>query len=505
MATATITPQFTVLSTCDASTGWTGITTVDTEFFKQGSASLSGISRTAGANLRYYTTTAINLTNTHIRMWLNFASVGFLQTQALGGICIYVLGGTAGYWYVGGIDTYPGGWVLLTIDTSKAFDSGTANLSSVTRVGFELRLTGAPRNAVNTWVDYLVYGNSVTVTGGTSGDPITWNDISLADTTAGYGAIQRSNAVYFCSTAVIIGDGTGSLNTYLEDDNQIIVFENQPVNANLYKLEAVGSATNTTSFKLSNTVIKSANTATRFVLDLDNSNLDILTFTNNIVVNANTTFFKSGQTIIGSTWNNCNQITTAGATFSGNTVLNSTITTGALLWPNDASVYDCFFSGNSRAIQMTTAGSYTFNALTFSNNTYDINNTSGGSITVGATNGSNPSTYLGTVTIQNTVILTIEGIVANSEVRIVQAGTATPVTGAGLTNGGIENTVTDDGLGAGTTKLDVPYNYPTGYNIDIFIMHLEYEYLKISNLVLPSSNSKLKVEQQPDRNYLDPA
>ena len=74
MATPTITPNFTVLSTCDAITGWTGTTILDTSFLKQGTGAVSGILKTAGVNLAYYTPpSAVNLTNTHIRIWVNFA------------------------------------------------------------------------------------------------------------------------------------------------------------------------------------------------------------------------------------------------------------------------------------------------------------------------------------------------------------------------------------------------------------------------------------------------
>ena len=272
MATPTLTPGFTVLSDCDSNTGWSA-GTVDTEVVKQGTSSLSGILRTNGLNTRTYTTTSFDATGQHIRLWLNYASIGFLQTQANGGIQLFIqdTGGNLGAWYLGGIDTYDGGWVLLQVDCDTAFDTGTADRTIINRVGFRLNLTGSPRNATNTWYDYLVRGNGLTITGGTSGDPINWAGIAAQDAVGGYGAVRRVNGVYFVNTNLTFG---GATSTVLDDENQIIVFENQPVDPDLYKIEPLGSAD--TQFKLRNSVIKSASTNSRFDLFLDNAQLNKL-------------------------------------------------------------------------------------------------------------------------------------------------------------------------------------------------------------------------------------
>lgn len=488
MATPTLTPNFTVLSTCDAATGWTGTTTLDADFKKQGNYALSGVLKTVGVNLAYYTPpSAVNLTNTHIRIWVNFAFGSLLATKANHGMAIYVYdGSTVGLWDMYGVEDYPGGWVLLTIDTSKSFNSGSPNLSSITRIGVQITLTASPRNITTTWVDYLVYGNSMEITGGTSSDPITMEGIAAVDLASGYGAINRNNGVYFVNTALVFGDGSGSVNTYFEDDNRIIVFEDQPVNASLYKIEPVGSATNNTTFNLSNTIIKSANIATSFDLTCNNANLDELNFDANTIINAAETIFKTGQVIENCIWNNCNMVTPGGSTFDSNTITNSAAT-NALEYPLEsiADISNCNFYNNTNAILIATANTYTFDNLKFSGNTYDINNTSGGTVIINATNGSNPSTYLGTVTINNAVTLTITGLVSGSEIRIMQAGTQAVV----------------DGIESSGTSFAYTYNYPTGYNVDIQIISKGYEILWFGNLTLGSSASSLPVTQQVDRNY----
>jgi hypothetical protein len=482
MATPTLTPGFTVLSTCDATTGWSGSNTVDAEFFKQGSAGLSGILRTVGNNVRQFTWSG-NLTNKHIRLWFSYAAPGAINSMANGGIRLHVVTSTGTmYWNLGGSDTYGGGWTLLTVDTSRAPDSGSGSRASVTAVGFTLNLTAAPRNATNTWWAYLVSGNGMTITGGTAGDPIKLSDIFAADNAAGYGALQRANGVYFASTDLTIGGATA---TYFEDEGQILVFENQPVNADLYKLSAAGA---TTSFKLRNSVLKSASIATRFDLLMNAAGLSAFEFSGNTVANADSTLFKSGQTVSGSVFQGCNQIQPAGASFTDNTVRGSTDTLGALLWPDGSSVQNCTFSDNARAVQLATTGSKDFVGIALSGNTTDLNNTSGSAVTVNVSGGGTASGVTSTgsaVSVQSAATLTLTGIVDGSEVRIYAAGTQTELYGVEAKSSGV----------------DPAYSYTTPQPVDIVVHNVAYQYYRLANFNLASSDASLPFSQVFDRNY----
>ncbi|MBS4020231.1 MAG: hypothetical protein KGZ68_18565, partial [Dechloromonas sp.] len=464
--------------------------TLDTEVVKQGTSSLSGILRTAGLNTRTYTTTTFNSTGQHLRMWLNYASIGFLQTQANGGIRLFAqdTAGNIGYWYLGGIDTYDGGWTLLQVDMDRAFDAqtGTPNRTQINRVGFTLNLTGAPRNATNTWYDYLVRGNGLTITGGSELDPIDWAGVAAVDAASGYGAVRRQNGVYFVNTNLTIG---GATTTVFNDTNQIVVFENQPVNADLYKLEPAGTAS--TTFRLTNSVIKSANTASRFDLLLNNANLNTLEFDGNTVVNADATRFKAGQSVSGCVFQGCNQIQTAGAGFTGNTVRGSTDALGALLWPDGTSVQNCDFVGNSRAIQINTTGTKDFIGITFSGNTFDINNTSGSAVTVNVSGGGTASGVTSTgsaVTVQASATLTLTGVVDGSEVRIYAHGTTTELYG----------------LESKTAGVNPAYSYTSPQAVDIVVHNVAYNYFRLENYQLAASDATLPVAQVFDRNYRNP-
>lgn len=486
MATATLTPGFTLLSACDATTGWSGTNTVDSEFYKQGTAGLSAILRTVGLNVRQYTWSG-SLANTHLRLWFSYAAPGAIATKINGGIRLHAVTSTGTiYWYLGGSDTYGGGWNLLTVDTSRTPDSGSGNLASVTAVGFTLNLISAPRNATNTWWDYLVYGNGMTITGGTSVDPVRLSDIYAADNAAGYGAVQRINSVYFVSTNLTVG---GSTNTFFEDDNQIVVFEDQPVNTDLYKIEPLGTAT--TSFKLRNSVIKSASTSTRFDLLMNNAGLDTFEFLGNSVVNADAVRFKLGQSISSTVFQGCNQIQTGGASFEENTVSGSIDTNGALLWPDGTSVKNCSFTNNSKAIQINTIGTKDFIGITFLGNITDINNTSGSAVIVNVSGGGTATgvTYTGSsVTVQSAATLTLTGIIDGSEVRIYSAGTTTELYGIESKEAGV----------------DPAYSYTSAQPVDIVVHNINYNYWRINNYSLASSDSSLPISQVYDRNYRNP-
>ena len=487
MATPVLTPGFAVLSDCELNTGWSAYT-ADTEVFKQGLTAGSGTLRTAGLNTRTHTTTTFNATGQHLRMWLNYASLGFLQTKANGGIRLFAqdTGGAIGYWYLGGIDTYDGGWVLLQVDMDRAFDSGSANRTIINRTGFTLNLTGAPRNAVNTWWDYLVRGNGMTITGGTSGDPITWDGIAAVDAANGYGAVRKVNGVFFVNTNLTFG---GASSTVLDDTNQIIVFEDQPVDADLYKIEALGTAD--TQFKLTNSVIKSASASTRFDLLLDNAQLNTLEFTGNTVVNADATRFKSGQSVTGSVFQGCNQIQTGGASFTDNIVRNSLDANGALLWPDGTSTQNCTFTDNNRAIQINTTGTKDFIGITFSGNTTDINNTSGSAVTVNVSGGGTASGVTSTgsaVTVQASATLTLTGVVDGSEVRIYAHNTTTELYG----------------LESKAAGVDPAYSYTSPQAVDIVVHNVDYNYFRINNFSLAAADATLPVSQVFDRNYRNP-
>jgi len=84
--------------------------------------------------------------------------------------------------------------------------------------------------------------------------------------------------------------------------------------------------------------------------------------------------------------------------------------------------------------------------------------------------------------------MTITGLKTGSEVRILLAGTNTEL----------------DGVESSTTSFGHGYTTPAG-NVDIVILHEDWQYLFLDNIARPSSNSSLPVQQITDRINEDPA
>lgn len=130
-------------------------------------------------------------------------------------------------------------------------------------------------------------------------------------------------------------------------------------------------------------------------------------------------------------------------------------------------------------------------------------NDTGSAITINVSGGGNAfsvrNTSGSTTTVNLTTTLTITGIpgtgvgggseALDSEVRIYQAGTT-------IEEAGIENNSDGD--------FDYSYTPPTGFNVDIVILNLDFEYFKLSNVVLPAADSDLPVVLRPDRNFSNP-
>jgi hypothetical protein len=137
---------------------------------------------------------------------------------------------------------------------------------------------------------------------------------------------------------------------------------------------------------------------------------------------------QGNTTSTGLTLRNTGVITTNGATMSGGSVADNTSTTGAIVInsPTEfAALSGINFTDNNRAIEITTAGTYSCDAHQFSGNTIQINFSGTGLCTVGPANGSNvvqgscEATGGGTITVTAvTTSVTITGVPVGLEGRV---------------------------------------------------------------------------------------
>ena len=210
----------------------------------------------------YYTAngnTALDCSNKHIWLWMMCITANFLDSKTNGGmaICLQDGSGNEGYWYVGGNDTYKGGWRRFVIDgnsTPTANNGTNPTASNIYKVGARYKATIKSKLGENAFIDLLQYGSSTAealqITGGTSGTPETWADV-LADDEAlskPTGAIRKEAGVYLLQGPLRFGD-TGTGDTYFED-NKKIIWEDTLASTSYYDITLTGNGTGTTSFVL---------------------------------------------------------------------------------------------------------------------------------------------------------------------------------------------------------------------------------------------------------------
>lgn len=228
----TVVPLLTDLYLCEASESadwstWLG----DTEQFIQGSASNSFVTRNGTSTRLYTLPSPVDLRNTHLYTWVLSGVATQLGTKAQGGWRIRVVDGSSnwGEWYMGGSDTYFGGWQSLVCDTSGSFQgsSGTPDLSNIAEIGITCNVPVLVANKTNTWIDAMRYGEGLQIINGTEGDPAVMQDFYDAEASVNnrWGVLERKGGVYFVAGKVIIGSNTSGSSVYFSDSAQVIIYK----------------------------------------------------------------------------------------------------------------------------------------------------------------------------------------------------------------------------------------------------------------------------------------
>jgi len=403
MATATLTNTPTVISNAESTTNWGGDSfDLEPDIKVQGSNSVACTQTSNGSNDVYYSGSWNFSTDVHLRLWMNSSIVGpYGKTKANDGVQIFLYDGSnTAYYTVSGSDEYTGGWIQLVLDTGTTPTSGTVSKSSITRIGIRINTSSKPRNITNGWYDYWTYGDGYTVTGGSSSDPITWEDIANADTditNTAYNIVSKRAGIYAVTGKVTIGDGT---NTTYFDDSDIVVFQDLPVNSSLYKIVFYDDASNVTNIDINGGVYSCAGTQ-RFTLDASNTDLNSFSLKGKQISRLDGATFVSGQTIQNCVFDDCLQVDPGTSTFELNTFSNSTATDGAVLFPSsDANIKDLQFINCDNGVEYDSNSDSTspsFDNFQFDDESgnYDVNNTSGSAVSISLNNGSNANSYTG--------------------------------------------------------------------------------------------------------------
>ncbi len=245
--------DFTETDDADAISGWTA----------SGSMSMDALSTTAPVEGSGAIQTRVNagvgellfsggsqdMSDSHYRGWLKLAQG--LETVALGGGRLRIGDlNDYGEWNIYGSDkqiTVYNGWMALCVDILRPFDDtlGTPPaITAITDSGFRINWLNGNGKDLDT-ADRIWFGNVQVIRGGTTGARGTFAEIATADESSGYGLLRPTGGVYFANSECAFGDGAGTADSYFEDGNEVLIFEDLPVSGALYKIRHAANSTGT--------------------------------------------------------------------------------------------------------------------------------------------------------------------------------------------------------------------------------------------------------------------
>jgi hypothetical protein len=253
--------DFVVLDAAESVANWNtsgswSMESLDIATFVQGSASIN-VRVSAGTGTLVASHTSQNLENVHLRMWVRIGQALSTNTGANGGA--QLIAGTAtdyASWNVYDLNTQVvvyNGWMMLVTDPRKVYagSSGTIpDLLALTSSG--VRVDFLDGNGKDLSIgDLLWVGNELSVEGGTTGARGTFAEWAAEDRTQGWGILRNVGGVYYTNAGSVF-QGVGTTDSYFQDANQLIVFENLSVSGSLYNWRHVGNGTGTNFFQLGN-------------------------------------------------------------------------------------------------------------------------------------------------------------------------------------------------------------------------------------------------------------
>lgn len=447
-------------------------------------------------------------------------------------------GATTGYkiWQVHGIGTPWDNMAHVPIlinngaGNTKA-TSGTLDASVIASVGFWVSGIGILTAQVGFGSLWLM--DTTTVAGGSSAEPMDITGIVRAVATGKerVSAILQGAKQMLSLQSIQIGDG-GTNPVYLDLDGTAIEFPKQYSQAsgqvnynstdNKIGLSYYAGASDT--IKHRNSVISAPNRYT-WGLHASSSTAASYDFSGLSVIGAGTISLARAITITGLTINDYSTLDASGLTLTGSTIKappsgNDSLTTNASTsisnsninvstvasgnrWCSVASpsIFSAcaFTGGGGHAIRITSPGTYSLSACTFTgfgadgSNGAAIYNDSGGSVTINITGGgSTPTIRNGTgasTTVNNNKVLTLTGLQTGSDIVILTAGTTT------------ERVNVD---AHGSTSYAFSYAYQASDYVDICVYKHGYVPFAVRNYLLPNADGSLPIAQIADRNYSNP-
>lgn len=437
MAVVSVTADATRVTDAESATGWNNIGggaggAAEGSFPYQGNNLFNRkVTSSSGSGFYYNGAAAQDMTATSTNTWLVKMIVtdyGGLQTAnglrpqigtSTSAYYEYVIAGTSAK--IATLEQYPpkGGLVIVPINPNVAgyrdSTTGSPNLASVDYFGTVAAFLSSTAKSENVGCDAIDLGTGLTVVGGDGGDPdATFQDfLDFDEGTSNnrYGFVTESNGVLFCFGTLTIGNATATV--FNDSDSQVLFLDGYfdsgyaGVSVDLQNASTVVTIANTINSLGTDTVV---DTRADFTVSGTSGTLSL---TGGLLNHRNITL-TSACTVSGVL--EFEDLTTSTATISGATLRTRSASGVAAI--NDYSATDltgCSFEqiGSGHAIEITSAGTYSLDALQFTGfgadgtNSAAIYNNSGGAVTLNIINGGDTPTFRNgagaSTTVNNTV------------------------------------------------------------------------------------------------------
>lgn len=424
--------------------------------------------------------------------------------------------------YSGG---YPaqGGYLLAAINPTIASwregTTGSPDNTGVDYFGFAAQFVAGGAKSENMAMDAIDIGRGLLITGGTGADP-DGNFVDFLeddqDTVANrWGVVNGTAPVVNCRGLLTIGNTGGTETDFSDDFSTVIFLDGYHGPGDVGVLVNLQNASSVIS--IANTLVGLGDSATSDTRpDLTFSGTTGAATLSAVASNFRNIVLTSVVTVDGA------DLEFADMTVGSAEILDSvlrpvTATQVAAIddgaFGTSSGIHDTRIiqGGVGHAIEITSAGTYTFTGIEFSGfggtpgtnstpssgaNDAAVFNSSGGAVTINVSGGGtqpsvrNAASSTTTVNAPNTITLT--GLVSDTEVRLY-LGTPANATSATELDG-VESSGTSEGL-----------NHNNGGSNGYIVIHKEeYENQIIVLTPIPSSDTTIPVQQRFDRTYENP-
>ena len=500
--------------------GGGGALSLEVDFAIQGSfainRAISG-TRTRGVFYDLGSATALGADD-HVFVWTLCATPGISQTKAAGGVIVMIASANNNnynQYYVNGSDTLPqGGMQNYAIHSSSAASTtGGTGLSGNPRYFGAAAGITATAKGDNFACDAIRYGTGYYIVDGEVANPIIFTEAAADnDLNANrYGVFTEVPGGFALKGRFVVGQTTARTPTqaYMEDSNTAIAFTDTEFS--LSDFTQVIFDHPSTIAKLTNisfTAVGTNNPGQFNVLDSSTTGY----FTSLVFNSIGTTKLNASAQVTGSTWNTCDTIFQSGSTIITSTFNDTSNTESTIISDDPSLISNNTFLGDGTKFGITvdTAGEYNFTGNTFTGFVsgsdpgaellFDppsgtgnlVLNILGGGDSVNFINRSS-----GTVTINNNIQTTLTGMKDFTEIRVLDVSDPN----APIELAGIENVVS---ASVGANDNSFAFSLAAAIEVDIAIISVDFENQRITDFIVPSSDTEIPIQQSIDRNYSNP-